>query len=251
LTISGRRMISASTRTQMSEFGAACALATIEWKNGVPVNLNRGWRRHSSVHGAEQIKSLNNRVRGGADFGKIMRWNGVASAYAESMATSMVTRRPSRPAVASEAAWAPRSTTLTFPGSASQDRTASSCRAGEPSGGGRGAAKIVTLGAAPLPPGRTSRLPPPSPWWRGEDEEERDSAAAATRARKRSRHPARREERSTAPQRGRRPPRRGAARRWCEGSSIWARSAAGGRREEFVGSTCHWVVVFEDKRLKR
>jgi hypothetical protein len=38
VTVSGSRTTSASTRTQMSE-SEDCALATMEWKNGVPVNL--------------------------------------------------------------------------------------------------------------------------------------------------------------------------------------------------------------------
>ena len=160
---------------------------------------------------------------------------GLVSAYAKSMAASTVTRCPSRAASATASGPAPRSTTLTFPGSASQERTASSCRAGEPSGGGRGAEKIVTLGVvAPLPTGTIPRLPPSS-WWprerAREDREERQStAAAATR-----RHPARHEARSaTLPRSGRRRPRRGGARRWCQGSSgIWARAAAGGQRK-------HW-----------
>jgi hypothetical protein len=36
---SGSKTISASIRRQISESAAACALATMEWKNGVPVNL--------------------------------------------------------------------------------------------------------------------------------------------------------------------------------------------------------------------
>lgn len=136
------------------------------------------------------------------------------NAYAKSMAASAVTRCPSRAASATVSGPAPRSTTLTFPGSASQERTASSCRAGEPSGGGRGAEKIVTLGVAPLPPvGTIPRLPP---CWRArEDGEERQSIAAVA-TRPRSKHPARDEAKpATPPRSGQGPPRRGGSRLWC------------------------------------
>jgi hypothetical protein len=146
----------------------------------------------------------------------------VGGAYAESTAASTATRPPSRSASAAAAELAPKSTTLTSPGSASQERTARSWRAGEPSGGGRGAEKIVTLGGGGALPSSWRRE-------RARDDEVEAYSTDATETsamRTRRRHSASPGNVSTKPFRGRwkPPPRRGGGRWRC---SIWAHAAWG------------------------